>query len=87
MKFLVGRRNQLAVRPLHRSAHRACKIRNRTRPFALSNLHFIGIYVTMRRAACGRMGIVAANSLELFTVSESSSRSLGWNLSDIQLQG
>jgi hypothetical protein len=43
--------------------------------------------VTMRRAACGRMGIVAANSLEIFTVSESSSRSLDWNLSDIQLQG
>lgn len=34
---------RLAVRPLHRSAHRACKIRNRTRPFALSNLHLIGM--------------------------------------------
>ena len=43
MKLLVGRRNQLAVRPPHRSAHRACKIRNRTRPFALSDLHFIGM--------------------------------------------
>ena len=43
MKLLVGRRNQLAVRPFHRSAHGACKIRNRTRPFALSNLHFIGM--------------------------------------------
>jgi len=27
MKLLVGRRNQLAVRPLHRSAHRAYKSR------------------------------------------------------------
>ena len=43
MKLLVGRRNQLAVRPLHRSAHCACKIRNRTRPIALRNLHFIGM--------------------------------------------
>jgi len=31
MKLLVGRRDQLAVRTLHRSEHRACKIRNGTR--------------------------------------------------------
>ena len=43
MKLLVGRRDRLAVRTLHRSAHRARKIRNGTRPFALSNLHFIGM--------------------------------------------
>src|ERR1700687_951150 len=43
MKLLVGWRDQLAVGTLHRSAHRACKIRNGTRPFALSNLHFIGM--------------------------------------------
>src|SRR6202162_5474494 len=43
MKLLVGGRDQLAVRTLHRSAHRACKIRNGTRPFPLSNLHFIGM--------------------------------------------
>src|SRR5580700_9869349 len=41
MKLLVGGRDQLAVRTLHRSAHRACKIRNSTSPFALSNLYFI----------------------------------------------
>src|ERR1700686_4716999 len=43
MKLLVGRGDQLAVGTLHRSAHRACKIRNGTRPLALSNLHFIGM--------------------------------------------
>ena len=43
MKLPVGGRDQLAVRTLHRSAHRACKIRNGTRPFALSNLHLIGM--------------------------------------------
>src|SRR5882762_9211788 len=43
MKLLVGWRDQLAVGTLHRSAHRTCKIRNGARPFALSNLHFIGM--------------------------------------------
>src|SRR6202795_1731691 len=43
MKLLVGRRDQLAVGTLHRSPHRTCKIRNGARPFALSNLHFIGM--------------------------------------------
>jgi len=43
MKLLVGRRDQLAVGTLHRSTHRTCKIRNGARPFALSNLHFIGM--------------------------------------------
>src|SRR5437660_10982958 len=43
MKLLVGRDDHLAVRTLHRSAHRTCKIRNGTRPLALSNLHFIGM--------------------------------------------
>ena len=43
MKLLVGRRNQLAVGTLHRSPHRTCKIRNAAGPFALSNLHFIGM--------------------------------------------
>ena len=43
IKLLVGRRDQLAVRTLHRAAHRARKIRDSTRPFALSYLHFIGM--------------------------------------------
>src|SRR2546429_8867011 len=43
MKLLVGRDDHLAVRTLHRSVHRTCKIRNGTRPLALSNLHFIGM--------------------------------------------
>ena len=34
MKLLVGWRDQLAVGTRHRSAHRACKIRNGARPFA-----------------------------------------------------
>src|SRR5580704_1173792 len=43
MKLLVGWRDQLAVGTLHRSLHRTCKIRNSAGPFALSNLHFIGM--------------------------------------------
>src|ERR1700674_4158420 len=43
MKLLVGWRDQLAVETLHRSPHRTCKIRNGAGPFALSNLHFIGM--------------------------------------------
>src|ERR1700676_4838246 len=43
MKLLVGWRDQFAVETLHRSPHRTCKIRNSAGPFALSNLHFIGM--------------------------------------------
>jgi len=43
VKLLVRRRDQLSVGTLHGPTHHTGKIRNGVRPFAPSNLNFIGM--------------------------------------------
>ena len=66
MKLLASRSDHLAIRPLHRTSHRAIKIRNSAGPVDLGNLNFIGMIDQMvvgkRLEKLYRLGLVIVDA-------------------------